>query len=602
MRRTGRSLLILVLAASPAFASSTFYQTVDRNEVGTEDTFTLTITLKDPPADARMTPGKSDDFEVLASHTGVQSSFSIGPNGSQISRAQTLTLTMRANREGKLTIPPATVTSSNGTEKTEAITITAKKGTLNTGSTGRGRPQLIDPFSGLPLDDFFGGGAPDPVIPRSDSDLFLRASLSDKEVYVGQQVVYSIHIYSRVDVSSVDPVVMPKLEGFWSEDIDVPTHLSSDVQEVNGIPYRVYSLRRRALFPMRPGTFNIEPARTEIDTGFFEPRRYKRSTNEVTLKVKPLPPGAPAGMNAANVGTWRLFTEVSGTTVQLGSPVTIKVILEGRGNLKNVTPPPLPEPKGLKVYKPTVTDKMAITGGRVSGRRVHEYLVLPQRTGEIKIPGLAFPYFDPAQGRYEVSKTDDIVLTVTPSGSGVVDTADDPTADPARNVLSAGGIRPPRASSKLEAPKAPLYLRPYFIPLAIAPLALFGLSLVVSAVRGRAKIVDEGALKKQKVRDARKRLSGAEKLKGAKPDEFYGEVEKALLSYIEGKLGYPVQGLTRDVLISKLKASNIAEEPIKSVVAVLDACDTGRFAPGAATLSRDQVLDLAESAIEGFKA
>ena len=57
-------------------------------------------------------------------------------------------------------------------------------------------------------------------IPRGDSDLFLKASISRDEIFVGEQVNYTLHIFARLDLSTVDAVIMPKLEGFWSEDLD----------------------------------------------------------------------------------------------------------------------------------------------------------------------------------------------------------------------------------------------------------------------------------------------------------------------------------------------------------------------------------------------
>ena len=147
----------------------------------------------------------------------------------------------------------------------------------------------------------------EPVIPRGDSDLFLRASLDKDEVYVGEQATLSLYIYSRVDLSSVDAVTMPKLEGFWSEDVESPTQLSGEQKIVNGIPYRAYLLRRRALFPVKPGTLTITPAEADITTGFlFAGHRVHRVANALKVKVKPLPPGAPAGMANANVGSWQL--------------------------------------------------------------------------------------------------------------------------------------------------------------------------------------------------------------------------------------------------------------------------------------------------------
>ena len=43
------SLLALLLLATPALAEVKFYQTADREKLGTEDTFRLTIVVSDAP-------------------------------------------------------------------------------------------------------------------------------------------------------------------------------------------------------------------------------------------------------------------------------------------------------------------------------------------------------------------------------------------------------------------------------------------------------------------------------------------------------------------------------------------------------------------------
>ncbi len=111
--------------------------------------------------------------------------------------------------------------------------------------------------------------------------------------------------------------------------------------------------------------------------------------------MKPLPPGAPPGFSAVNVGHWDLSTEASESEVELGQPVTVKVILEGRGNLHNVVLPPLTAPEGLKVYDPTPSDKFSVSRGQVGGRQVREYLVMPQQTGTFTLPGALVPVLRP---------------------------------------------------------------------------------------------------------------------------------------------------------------------------------------------------------------
>ncbi|MBM4378853.1 MAG: protein BatD [Deltaproteobacteria bacterium] len=641
MRRIGSAaaVLALLVAAGPALAATEFYQSVDRAEVGTEDTFALTVVVSNAPDGAELRLPRGDGFEVLSKSQSTQMSYSFGSGGGSMQRMQKHTLVLRANQPGTLTIPPSVLKSDDGTLQTDALTVKVVAGNVQPdppprrGGMGRpppgnaqGAPQqpgnLPDPFAGLlqglaGMDDLQRQlqeqlaqqqeelEAEDAAIPRGDSDLFIRASLSRDDVYVGEQINYTLHIYSRLDLSSVDAVIMPKLEGFWSEDLDTPTQLSSDTKTVNGVPYRVFLLRRRALFPVTAGTLTIEPASADITTGFlFQGRRVQRKSQELTLKVKPLPAGAPAGMAPGNVGQWRLTAQAAEGQVELGQPITVRLVLEGRGNLKNVGVPPLVGPAELKIYEPTLTDTPA-GKGKMGGRRVLEYLVLPQNTGTFTLPSVAFPYFDPESQRYEVSRTPPLTFTVVPGAGGPAPAAGAPTAglppDPGpRNVLSAGGLRPLRVAAALVPPSPPLHGARWYAWALAAPLALLALVLAGAAWSNRSRDVDAGTLRKQQARAARKRLAAAERLVSGKAETFYAEVERALLAFLESRLGEPVQGLTRGPLEQKLRAAGAKDALVAAVAQVLDTCEMGRFAPGAVSGSREKLLDQAEAAMEGW--
>lgn len=624
MRRTGShgavlAALALVLAALPAWASIHFYQSVDRTEVGTEDVFKLTVVVVDPPDNAQVQFPAPEDLEVLSSSQSTQRSIEmIGGGSPTIRTVRRHVLQMRANREGSLTIPPSVLTSGGRTYRTESIKMTVRKGRLGPSSGQAGRPPR-DPFRDFPF-----GGVPDPFreeeeepgermqeedlrIPRGDSDLFLRATLDTKQVYVGEQVTLSLYIYSRVDLSSVDAVTMPKLEGFWSEDVESPTQLSGEQRVVNGIPYRTYLLRRRALFPMKSGTLSITPAEADITTGFlFAGHRVHRVSNALEVEVKPLPPGGPRGLSNAHVGEWRLSLEAIPTRVELGQPVTVRVILEGEGNVKNITPPGLEVPAALKVYDPTTNDKVTTSRFRIQGSRVREYLVMPQRTGTFTLPALEFPYFDPKTGRYEVSRTEPVELTVDPGAGGVASAptgSSKPVADAAaeqKNVLTASGLRPLRYQARFEAPATAVWQRPFFVPVVLAPVGLMLAMGLAGLVRGRLSRQDEGSLNRRRARAARKRLAEAEKLRGGSSSAFYGEVEKAVLGFLEARLHVPVGGLTRDALEAKLAGSGVDVVRRRRLRFVLDACDAGRFAPGAEPTARERILNDAAAVMEGW--
>src|SRR4051812_519210 len=100
MRRIGSHLLALglVLTATAARAEEVeFSQTVDRTEVGDEDTFNLTVSSSAGNTDNIRTP-VTDDFEVLSRSSSTQMSFSMGTGAPGMRRTIRITLVMRANR------------------------------------------------------------------------------------------------------------------------------------------------------------------------------------------------------------------------------------------------------------------------------------------------------------------------------------------------------------------------------------------------------------------------------------------------------------------------------------------------------------------------
>src|SRR5262249_8213133 len=184
--------------------------------------------------------------------------------------------------------------------------------------------------------------------------------------------------------------------------------------------------------------------------------------------------------------------------------------------------------------------------GKIGGRRVQEYLVMPQQTGTVALPPLSFSYFNPSTGRYETSASEPIELKVTGSeGTKLVASPTPETA--AKNVLATGGLRPLRPGVHFSPPAGPLWGKRCFIPALVAPWGAWLALARVGFVRGRLRDEDEASRTNKRIREARRRLSAAKKLKNSgRSAELCAEVEKALMQFLEAKLGIPVVGLTRD--------------------------------------------------------
>ncbi len=618
MARTGSALFVaLFLAAAPAVAAEIeVTMQADREKVGTEDTFRLEIVVANAPESSVLQLPVAEDFEVLGRSQSTQMSYSLGPGGAGvITQVQKHTLTMRANRTGQLTIPAAAVQTASKLYKTRPVTIEVVRGRLAPDRAVRrqgpsnpfGFPGGLPPgFGGMDDDGDPLGGQPrlddEPAIPRGDSDLFLRMSLDKSEAYVGEQVMVNIHLYSRVDLSSVDTVTAPKLDGFLSLDFKTPSQLTSEQRLIGGVPYREYLLRQRAVFPLKAGTVTIDAPEADITTGiFYAGRRVHRKGNESKLVVRPLPPGPSTTL----VGRWRLSREVSQTEVALGEPVQVKFIFEGRGNLQTIPMPALGAPAAFKVFDPETNDQAKNTKTHVGGSRVIEFTLVPQQTGTFVLPALSVPYFDPEGRKYEDLRVDEITITVKPGVGGATagPNLSAPTGlDGPKNQLIAGGLKSLRHTARFAAPRAALTTRPWFLPLAIAPFAFTLLAGAFFFARGALGSESAESIKQKQARAARKRLAAADKLlnKGSTP-EFYAEVERALTSFMSARLGTPVSGLARGELVTRLTEAGIAEADRARIIAVLETCDMGRYAPGMGeAAARRRAMTEAAAAMEGW--
>lgn len=615
--RTGSALALLLIVSQAAWAAGepSITMQVDRDKVGTEDTFRAEIVISNA-SNANLNFPVDNDFEVLGKSQSTQMSYSVGPGGAGVvTQVQRVTLTMRANRPGRYTLPLASLKLSSGEVLTApSVSIQVFAGRMAPERPPR-RPQAQNPFGlppGFPGLPGFDDDEPDqpqqqdpgfeePDVPRSDSDLFIRASLDKNEAYVGEQLVLSFHLYSRVDLSSVDSVSLPKLDGFLSQDFPTPNQLISEQRVIGGVPYREYLVRRKALFPIRAGDVRIEPVEADITTGvFYAGRRVHRKGNELKLTVRNLPPGPATSI----VGKWRLSREVSQTEVALGEPIQVKFEIEGRGSLQNLSLPPLEVPKGFNSFGPETKDKPTVTRTWVGGSRTIEYTLVPQQTGTFTLPALRVPFFDPETRKFEEMRVDAITLTARPGVGGAKAGPQNGTIDPGgpKNQLVAGGLKSLRHTAHFTGERQTISSQRWFWPVAAAPLLLTLLAGGALFIRSSLGPESAQSLTNKQARAAQKRLAAAQKLlTTGSTTEFYAEVERALTAFMSARLDTNVAGFTREQLVERLSAAGIAEEERARIVAVLETCDLGRYAPGMGdAFARKRAIDDAAKAMEGW--
>ena len=228
---------------------------------------TAVYASKGNPGDLQLPPFR--DFDVVSRSQSEQMSFAFVNGAPSFKRTTVFSIQLTPHRVGQAVIEAAKLVHQGRTYATQPIQVRV----LPAGQAPR-QSQTARPQRGQP--DPFDSGPPDvsdSMDPFQDlhpgsKDLVLRATVDRDRPFVGQQITYSLYLLARINVSGIDKLQLPKLDGFWSEEIEAPQQLVGEPRIIDGVPYRSFLLRKRALFPLRAGNAQIEPAEVEVLTGF----------------------------------------------------------------------------------------------------------------------------------------------------------------------------------------------------------------------------------------------------------------------------------------------------------------------------------------------
>jgi hypothetical protein len=235
--------------------------------------------------------------------------------------------------------------------------------------------------------------------------IFVVAEADRSEVVAGGEVVVTWTIYNATHVEQWQIVDLPKLEDFWTEELDVRNEPQQEIVLGDQIVQRV-RIRRVALFPLRGGTLTVGSLGIEavilrrIDTGFglFEGSNFDltRRSAPLIIEARPLPPGLPVDA----VGD---VTLACGKPQQRGGgPVTMAVTMKGRANLRAALPPHWERPVDASVQigeRPMTVER---THDAATMTRTWSYTIFPARVGRFGVPPLVAHIFTSAGARQQL--------------------------------------------------------------------------------------------------------------------------------------------------------------------------------------------------------
>jgi hypothetical protein len=460
----------------------------------------------------------------------------------------------------------------------------------------------------------------------SEKNIFLRAEVNKSSVYQGESVTVTFKLYTNVNIVNYTVSKSPALNGFWSQDIELPEQLQLSNATVDGVNYKVGVLKKVVLFPQQNGTLYIDPmeleciARIQVkgrnpfgvfqnDPFFNDPFfgfgsardvKYAFKSNRIAVNVKALPEGAPESFNGS-VGELSFDASLDKTTTNANEPVSLKIKISGTGNMKLIEPPALEFPADIESYDPKINDNLKVNESGVSGSKTIEYLLIPRHEGTYELQPVKFSYFDLAKKQYISRSAGPFHLKVG-KGSGPSETSVSSSISKSDFQLLGKDIRYIKLNDQeFTAASGGFYGSPGFYALIIAPFVAAG-GLMWYRQRMQILNSDVASVRSRKATElARKRLSAAQKHMTAGANAaFFEEVSRAMWGYISDRLSIPTADLSRDALTAALQKRQVTDDSIKSFLHIIDECEMARFA-GASSADTAGIYQQAVQSITGIE-
>ncbi|MFM2224135.1 MAG: hypothetical protein RJA07_337 [Bacteroidota bacterium] len=594
-------IIFLLLHQISNAAGIKFTASVSKNPVAVGEQIQVTYSVEN----AEVRGIKPPTFNGFAFLQGPNQSSNMTFVNGKMSSSMSFTYFLQAAKEGKFTFAPATATTAQGNIESNEITIEIK-GSLPKQQNNQTQQQQ----STL-------------ATPDLSKEVFLKVFVDKTNVYEGEQITATYKLYFKVNIGNPQFDKLPSLNGFWSQNYDIPQRPATQ-ENVNGVIYNVAELKRVALFPQQGGTLTIDPIKMKLvaqikakrkksnnpldnffndpffDDPFFSPVEnvpLEIQSGAVSINVKPLPANKPESFTGA-VGRFRMNASADKTNISTDDAITYKVTISGNGNINLFDNPAVKMSSDFEVYDPKIAENIPKDANPIGGSKTFEYLIIPRVAGDYKIPALAFSYFDLDKHDYVTLNSSEINLTIKQGKN--------------QNNAMANGVK--KEDLKLlnqdirfiktdtinftKSNTDKLFGSALFWWLIALPFILsFGVLVYVK--RAKMFAADKSAAGfKQASRLARKRLMAAEKLMKQKNEKgFYDEVMRSLHGYVNNKLQIQTADLSKENIAEAFKQKNIGEQLTHQFITTLDNCEMALYAPSAVQGGMEQVYKNASDVI-----
>ena len=170
------------------------------------------------------------DLQVLSGpNPSTQSSYSFVNGKSQNSSSTTYSFYLKAVKEGAYNISPAAITVNGKTITSKAYQLKVVKGNKKNNAQQKALSE----------------------------NLFIKVETSKRNIVVGEQILVSYKLFTRIDLHNTELSSLPALNGFWAKDLKTSSRFKRDV--VDGVAYNVATIKKSVLTAQKSGELIIDP-------------------------------------------------------------------------------------------------------------------------------------------------------------------------------------------------------------------------------------------------------------------------------------------------------------------------------------------------------
>jgi hypothetical protein len=435
---------------------------------------------------------------------------------------------------------------------------------------------------------------------------FFKLNFPKEKIYAGETAVARVELFLRngVGVRGFQLTSSPT-EGFSAGKLVELQNQQRNVQIGNHV-FRVIPLAV-PLTAVKTGKLTLGPitasAVLELPTQnqnqnqdpffgqFFrsvEQKQVTLVTEAATIEALPLPTeNKPANFSGA-VGEFTLAATAGPTDITVGDPVTVRVVISGRGALDAVTLPEQDAWKNFKLFPPTAkvepTDQFGF-----QGKKTFEQIISPLNSDVHELPPLTFSFFNPEDGQYHTLTQPAVPLTVKAAGATPLPTLAKKNSDGEEKF--APDILPVKNDlGTLVKNSGPLLTRPVFLITQSAPLLAF---LAAFVWRQRADNLANNPRLRRKIAVEKLVQSGIADLKKFaaenKPEDFFALLFRLLQEQLGERLDCPASAITENVVEENPVLKNAPAAVRDGLREHFQLCNQARYAPVRGTAELNSV-------------